>query len=94
MPRTYIKIEYFEFIEKMGSVTVEEFAQRMWISRAYAASWLSKWARKDYLTLEPYQGSTRTIRKERGRPRGSLGRYRNGPKWWGELAYGANREFG
>lgn len=93
MPRTYIKIEYFQYIEMKSSVTVDEFAQKMCISRAYAASWLSKWAGKGYLTRDRDESGDRSsIGRKRVGPR--TGRYRVGPKWWGELAYGANKEFG
>jgi len=90
MPRTYIKIEYFQFIELKGSVTIDEFAKKFGLRRAYAATWLSKWTGKGYLTLLPPKSRVRYAGKV-GRPKGSG--YRLGPKWWGELVYGASMEF-
>lgn len=88
MPRTYIRIEYFEFIEKMGSVTVDEFASKFGLARKSAAVWLSSWAGRGYLTQELPKSKMR-MAGEMGRPKG--GGYRIGPKWWGERVYGANR---
>ena len=89
MPRTYIKIEYFQFIEMRGSVTIDEFKNKFGIPRAQAATWLSKWAGRGYLTwLQPKIGIR--FSGERGRPRGSG--YSVGPKWWGELVYGSSLE--
>ena len=90
MPRTYVKAEYFQYIEKKGSVTVDDLAKRFGLSKEHAASWLSKWAGKRYLTLMPRAKGTSVKVKEggkRGRPRGPYGHYVIGPFWWGELVY-------
>ena len=90
IPRTYIKIEYFQFIEMRDSVTIDEFVGKFGIPRAHAAVWLSKWAGRGYLTQDPPKQKFR-LAGERGRPKG--GGYRIGPKWWGELVYGSGLEF-
>lgn len=88
MPRTYVKIEYFEFIELRGTVTIDEFAAKFSLPRAQAATWLSKWTGRGYLTWEPPKSKIR-FGGDVGRPKG-LG-YSMGKKWWGELVYGASR---
>ncbi len=90
MPRTYVKIEYFQYIELKGSVTIDQFVSKFGIKRAYAASWLSKWAGRGYLTQGPPKSKIR-MAGEVGRPRG--GGYRIGPKWWGEMIFGSSAEF-
>ena len=87
MPRAYIKIEYFEFIELKGSVTIEEFAAKFGMPRNHAAIWLSKWKGKGYLAQEPPPKKIR-FAGEVGRPKG--GGYTMGPRWWGELVYGSS----
>lgn len=89
MPRTYIKIEYFEFIEKKGSVTIDEFANKFWIKRNSAASWLSTWAGKGYLKSIPVKGRVR-FAGDVGRPK--VAGYTIGQKWWGDLVYGASNK--
>ena len=84
MPRTYIKTEYFEWIEIKGSVTIDEFAVKFGISKQYAGIWLSRWAGKGYLTLLPPKSKMR-LAGHIGRPKGAG--YRLGPKWWGEKVY-------
>lgn len=83
MPRTYIKIEYFQFIQARGSVTIDEFAKKFSLPRASAAVWLSKWAGRGYLKQEYTQERTGSP----GRPRG--GGYTLGDKWWGDLVHGS-----
>ena len=90
MPRTYIKIEYFQWIEMRGSVTIDEFAGKFGLKRPYAATWLSKWTGKGYLTPLPPRSKVRYA-GEVGRPK-SAG-CRLGPKWWGELVYGTSMEY-
>lgn len=89
MPRTYIKIEYFQYIEMKGSVTVDEFASKFGLKRDTAASWLSKWTGKGYLKPLPPKSRIR-FAGEVGHPKGAG--YSMGPKWWGELVYGASRD--
>ena len=89
MPRTYITIEYFEYIELKGSVTVDELAAKFGLARTSAAVWLSNWAGRGYLTQSPPKSKLR-IAGVMGRPRG--GGYRIGPKWWGERVYGTSKE--
>lgn len=84
MPRKYVTIEYFEYIEIKGSVTVDEFASKFGIPKEQAATWLAKWATKGYLVREKLGPEKRV-----GRRRGT---YRTGSKWWGRLVYGASRE--
>ena len=73
-----------------GSVTIDEFAKKFGIPRAHAAVWLSKWAGKDYLTTLPRKSKI-IMAGQRGRPKG--GGYSIGPKWWGEMVYGAGMEY-
>lgn len=90
MPRTYIKVEYFQFIELKGSVTIDEFVTKFGLPRKSAAVWLSNWTRRGYLTALPRKKKF-ILAGERGRPAG--GGYCLGPKWWGELVYGASMEY-
>ncbi len=90
MPRTNIKIEYFQFIELKGSVTIDEFKDKFGLKRDYAASWLSKWTGKGYLSILP-RVKTRIMAGEVGRP--VHGGYRLGKKPWGDLVYGSALEF-
>ncbi len=89
VPRTYIKVEYFQWIELRGSITIDEFAAKFGIPRKHAAVWLSKWAGKGYLTLLPRKQKF-ILAGERGRPKS--GGYKLGPKWWGEMVYGRGIE--
>ena len=90
MPRTYIKVEYFQWIELKGIVTIDEFAKKFGIPRAHAAVWLSGWAGRGYLTTLPRKKKF-ILAGERGRP--PSGGYRLGPKWWGEKVYGTSMEY-
>ncbi len=90
MPRTYIKIEYFQYIEMKGSVTIDEFVKKFGLPRASAAVWLSKWSGRGYLTQGPRVNRFR-FGGDVGRPK--RGGYRVGPKWWGELVYGSSMDF-
>lgn len=91
MPRTYIKVEYFRYIEMKGSVTVTDLSGKFGFPRAQAAVWLSKWVAKGYLVYKPYSGSSSRVtkRRGRGRPIGSRGRYHLSNKWWGDLIHGS-----
>lgn len=89
IPRTYIKIEQFQYIELKGSVTIDEFARKFGLPKKSAAVWLSRWAGRGYLTQGPPK-TRRRVAGQIGRPKG--GGYRLGPKWWGELAYGTGAE--
>ncbi len=88
MPRSYITIEYFEYIELKESVTIDEFAAKFGLARKSAAVWLSNWTRRGYLIHDPPKRKIR-MSGEMGRPKG--GGYRIGLKWWGETVYGASR---
>ena len=90
MPRTYIKVEYFQYIEQKGSVTVTEFSGKFGLPRGQAANWLSRWTGRGFLRFESYDGKTKG-RKRRlvGRPKDSRGRYYLGKNWWGELVHGS-----
>ena len=85
MPRTYIKVEYFQYIQLMEVVTIDQFAKKFGIPRKHAAVWLSKWAGKGYLTQDPPVRMAGYVRQ--GRPAG--GGYRLGKKWWGDLVHGS-----
>lgn len=74
--------EGFELIEQLGSITASEFAQRFWISRGAARTWLSKWTN--------YNDKMRGVRKHflvHDRSGKGEGTYRLGPDWWGERAF-------
>ena len=90
IPRTYIKIEYFQYIELVGSVTIDEFAVKFRLPKNSAAVWLSKWTGRGYLT-DNTPKSRRRIGGQLGRPKG--GGYKIGPEWWGKLVYGADADF-
>ena len=90
MPKTYITIEYFEYIELKGSVTIDEFAAKFGLARKSAAVWLSNWAGRGYLTQDPPKRRIR-MAGEIGRPKG--GGYRVGPKWWGERIYRSSKGY-
>ncbi len=90
MPRTYIKVEYFQYIEMKGSVTIDEFMKKFGLKRPYAATWLSKWTGKGYLATLPSKKKIRYA-GEVGRPKG--GGYSMGPKWWGNMVYGAGLDY-
>ena len=83
-------MEYFQYIELKGSVTIDEFAKKFWMPRNSAAVWLSKWTGRGYLSHDAPK-SRRRIGGQLGRPKG--GGYRLGDKWWGELVYGADTDF-
>ena len=86
--RVYIKTEYFEWIELKETVTIDEFATKFGLPRAQAATWLSKWSGRGYLTHLPPKSGIR-MAGEVGRPKGAG--YSMGEKWWGDLVYGANQ---
>lgn len=86
MPRTYIKVEYFQYIELVGSVTIDEFKDKFGLKRQYAATWLSKWAGRGYLARIPSKTRIR-FAGEVGRPK--CAGYSMGSKWWGELVHGS-----
>ena len=90
MPRTYVKVEYFQFIELRGSVTIDQFAGKFGMPKHHAAVWLSRWAGRGYLTTLPPKSKIR-MAGEVWRPKG--GGYRIGPKWWGEMVFGSSAEF-
>lgn len=82
----------FLWIEKRGSVTASELAEKFWISRNTAAVWLSRMANfrregtvKRYLVYEKTEGAISTRRE--GRRVRAEGSYKIGPDWWGELFY-------
>lgn len=83
MPRVYIHMEGFEFVEARGTVSPEEFAQKFGIQVTSARSWLSKYAGKGYLKFVS-SSETNFVRKP-GRPGG--GKYGVGKKPWMELYY-------
>ncbi len=86
MPRTYIRMEFFQYIELEESVTIDEFAAKFGISRNYAATWLSKWTGRGYLTHLPPKSRTK-MAGDIGRPKGAG--YSMGKKWWGEMVFGS-----
>ena len=85
-----ITIEYFKYIEMREGVTIDEFVAKFGLPKKSAAVWLSKWAGWGYLTQDPPSSRIR-MAGEIGRRAG--GKYRTGPKWWGERVYGASRSF-
>lgn len=92
MPRNWITIEYFSYIELRGPVTAEEFAHKFGLPQSQAATWLSKWAGKGYLTREKAVGRSRIVVGKK-KPGAKVGEYRIGPRWWGALVYGASKDF-
>ena len=86
--RVYVKTEYFEYIEMKEGITIDEFVAKFGLPRKSAAVWLSNWAGRGYLTQDPPSTRTR-LAGEVGRRAG--GKYKVGPKWWGELVYGGNQ---
>ncbi len=75
--------ELFDLIEKRGSVTVDDVANKFGLKRRSAASILSKWTN--------YFDGVRGCRRhylihEKGKGR-SPGQYRMGPDWWGERLF-------
>ena len=89
LPRTYVKAEYFQYIEQRGSVSVAEFALKFGLKKRSAATWLSNWVRRGYLKHVNSPDYLKPVRLagELGRPEGSHGVYTMGEKWWGELIY-------
>ena len=94
MPKVYINYEAFELIERRGKITARELAKHIGVKESSAATWLSKWAKRGYLTWVPRVDKPKKHTKKPGRPIGSGGSYRLGEKWWGGLAYDVNKDQG
>lgn len=93
-----INEEAFRFIELKGAegVTAKELAEKLGLKERYAASWLSKWAKRGYLKHVPFSGHVPYTFKrpwQGGRPKGSAGRYVTGDKWWGDRGMGEQDEY-
>ena len=91
MPRVYINYEAFELIEKLGSISAEQLAKHIGVKQGSAATWLSRWAKKDYLEYVYSPTHYSRKKKEKSGPRGY---YKIGKKWWGELAFDVNKDQG
>lgn len=91
MTKVYINYEAFQLIEQRKTITPDELAKAIGVKASSAASWLSKWAKRDYLEYVPFVGPMPERRRGPGRPKGARGHYKIGKKWWGALVYESER---
>lgn len=86
-----VNYELFQYIEKKGSVTVDDVAAKFGLSRRSAATMLSRFTNYDKDGIKKHyliRVTHHKVRKRLGRygPKNALRSwYKIGPDWWGEL---------
>lgn len=83
-PGSHLNREAFEYIELKGTVTVDQLAGKLGLTKKAAGSWLSRWVHAGYLA----HGEAKHAGMK-GRPRAT---YIIGHKWWGEKVFASERD--